>query len=54
MGAVMLTLFFLLLLTPLGLILRITGKDPLQLKRPRSARTYWHPSRAGSAFDRLF
>jgi hypothetical protein len=53
-GAVMLTLFFLLLLTPVGLLLRALGKDLLQLKRPVSANTYWHTARSTNVFDRLF
>jgi hypothetical protein len=33
LGRVFLTLFFLVILTPLGWMLRLAGKDPLQLKR---------------------
>ena len=38
---VLLGLFFYLVLTPLGLLLRISGKDLLDEKIDRSARSYW-------------
>jgi len=46
--------FFLLIITPLGLGLRLAGKDLLQLRRSPNAVTYWHPSRARNPLDRLF
>jgi hypothetical protein len=54
LGRVALTLFFIFVLTPVGLILRLAGKDPLQLKRPENADTYWQPSKDTSPLDRLF
>ena len=53
-GRVVLALFFLFLLTPIGLVLRLAGKDPLQLKRPRDAATCWQPAKDSSPLDRLF
>ena len=53
-GRVALALFFIFILTPVGLGLRLAGKDPLQLKRPRDAKTCWHQAKAGSPLDRLF
>jgi uncharacterized membrane protein len=53
-GRCVLLLFFIFIITPLGFILRLSGKDSLQLKRPRSATTYWHPSKDSSPLDRLF
>ena len=53
MGPVLLALFFLAALTPLALLLRLLGKDLLELKR-RPADTYWRPARGWSRFDRLF
>ena len=53
-GRVALALFFTFILTPVGLILRLAGKDPLQLKRPRDAKTCWHQAKEGSPLDRLF
>ena len=53
LGWVWLTLFFLLVLTPLGLLLRVFGKDLLAMKR-RKADTYWRAARPLGGFDRQF
>ena len=54
-GYIALVLFFIFILTPVGLVLRLAGKDPLQLKPPSGAATYWQPSKDGkSPLDRLF
>jgi len=53
-GRGVLLLFFIFIITPLGLVLRLAGKDSLQLKRPHSATTYWQPSKDSSPLDRLF
>lgn len=53
-GKILLILFFIFVLTPLGIILRLFGKDLLQLKRSRNATTYWNPARESSPLDRLF
>jgi len=42
-GKVLLTIFFLLVLTPLGVILRLLGKDLLKLKQTPDAPSYWQP-----------
>lgn len=34
---------FLLAVLPVGLILRLAGKDPLRLKRDPAAKSYWIP-----------
>ena len=52
-GKVLLTVFFFLFLTPLGLLLRLMGKDLLQLKRS-PAKTWWQPARNNRDFDRMF
>ena len=54
MGRVLLILFFVFVLTPFGLILRLFGKDLLHLKHTRDATTYWTPARESSPLDRLF
>ena len=41
MSRVLLGLFFYALLTPLGLVMRLTGRDRLQLHR-RNMDSYWH------------
>ena len=54
MGQVLLVLFFFLVLTPLGLALRLAGKDLLRLKRDRSADSYWQPAPRESQLDKMF
>ena len=41
MAHVILTLFFFLIITPLGLVARVVGKDFLNLKLDKQAATYW-------------
>ena len=53
-GRCVLVVFFIFVLTPLGLVMRLAGKDPLQLKRPLNAATYWRPARECNPLDRLF
>ena len=53
-GKVMLTVFFFLVLTPLGLLLRLFGKDLLGLKRSSGTKTWWQPARNSRDFDRMF
>jgi hypothetical protein len=43
MAHVILTLFFYLVITPVGLLARIAGKDFLSLKLDRAAKSYWLP-----------
>ena len=49
-----LTLFFIFILTPAGWVLRLAGKDPLQLKRPAKTDTFWQTAKDASPLDRLF
>lgn len=53
-GRVVLMLIFIFVLTPLGLILRLVGKDSLQLKRPVNTDTFWQTARNPGPLDRLF
>ena len=53
MGRVMLTVFFLLIVTPLGLALRLCGKDLLATKR-RTTASYWRAAKPVGPFDRQF
>ncbi len=43
MTVVLLTVFFLLVVTPVGLFFRLIGRDVLQRKFDRKAATYWIP-----------
>lgn len=54
MGKVLLTLLFLLVVTPLGLLLRLMGKDLLRLKRDPAAGTFWQSAKCSNNFDRMF
>ena len=38
---ILLTIVFVFVVTPLGLLLRLFGSDPLRLKRDPKASTYW-------------
>jgi hypothetical protein len=40
---ILLTLFFYFVITPIGLIARLVGKDFLRLKLDRNANSYWIP-----------
>jgi hypothetical protein len=54
MGRILLSVVFLLVVTPLGLLLRLTGKDLLHLRRAPSATTYWHKAKPAGPLDRQF
>lgn len=54
LARLVLILFFFLILTPVGLMLRLAGKDALQLRPRRGATTYWQPARDYSPLNRLF
>ena len=45
-STVLLALFYYGLMTPLGLILRLSGRDPLRLRRRTESSTYWTPKPA--------
>ena len=53
-GKIVLAIFFWLVLTPIGLLLRLWGKDLLSMKRRTATSTYWEPARASDQFDRQF
>jgi hypothetical protein len=53
-GKVMLTLFFFVVVTPLGLLLRLLGKDLLGVKQNPADKTWWRPAKNSREFDRMF
>ena len=53
-GKIVLAIFFWLELTPIGLLLRLWGKDLLSIKRRTATSTYWQPARSSDQFDRQF
>jgi hypothetical protein len=58
MAHVILTVLFYLVITPIGLLARLAGKDFLSLKLDRSAQSYWiprvHKSKTTSDYERQF
>ena len=53
LGWFWLMLFFLVVLTPVGLLMRALGKDLLSMKR-RKTDTYWRTARPPGGLDRQF
>ena len=58
MAHVILTVLFFLVITPLGLVAQLAGKDFLSLKLDRAAKSYWIPraqkSKSASDYERQF
>jgi hypothetical protein len=54
LGWVFLVLFFLIVVIPMGWVLRLAGKDILQLKRPSDVDSYWQKTKDSRSLDRLF
>ena len=53
-GRVVLTIFFFVVITPLGRVLRLFGKDPLSLRRQPGAASYWQPAGKSENLDKMF
>lgn len=51
---VILSVVFLLVLTPLGLLLRLFGKDLLRLRRNPQAATYWQTPAGSDDVTKMF
>jgi Saxitoxin biosynthesis operon protein SxtJ len=51
---VIVALMFFGLFTPLGLVFRIIGRDPLQRARPSGRESYWDPKPAPADLRRYF
>jgi len=54
LGKIVLAAFFILILTPFGWILRLLGKDFLQLKSPRDKQTFWQKAGQDDSLDSIF
>jgi hypothetical protein len=52
-GRIVLAVFFIVIVTPLSIIRRMMGKDPLRLQRPKTG-TYWTQAPPKTPLDRLF
>jgi hypothetical protein len=45
---------FYLVITPIGLVMRACGYDPLERRFDRTAKTYWHDLEQNPTFDQYF
>jgi hypothetical protein len=56
--AILLTFFYYLILTPIGLMARLAGKDFMERRKDPTAKTYWSPrpsrARDPAHFERQF
>jgi hypothetical protein len=52
-GRIVLSVFFIVIITPIALVRKMTGKDPLRFRRP-DAQTYWTAAPPKTPLDRLF
>jgi hypothetical protein len=53
-GRAVLAVLFFVLITPLGWIMRRSGKDSLRLRRSKDKASYWSDARQKSSLDRMF
>ena len=51
---VMLAMMFFGLFTPIGLVFRLIGRDPLHRARPSGRESYWDPKPAPADLRRYF
>ena len=51
---IMLGTFYYLIVTPIGLIFRLTGRDPLSRKFASTAKSYWKKRKSPDTLDRYF
>jgi len=51
---VILAVLYYLVLTPIGLVLRLTDYDPMQRRFDNSAKTYWSPRKQDDSTERYF
>jgi len=54
MSFVLLSAFYFLLLTPLALLFRLIGRDPLYRRFDRGRDSYWVPRKSTATLDRYF
>lgn len=53
-GKVMLGAIYVLVVTPIGLALRIAGKDPLEIRRGKEKASYWKEARPTGELEKQF
>jgi hypothetical protein len=54
MGNVLFAAFYYLVLTPMGLAMRLAGRDPLRRKFDRATPTYWRDAEKGVDLKRYY
>ena len=54
MGNILFSVFYFLVLTPLGLVMRMAGRDPLRKKFDKSTPTYWQDAEKGVDLNRYY
>ena len=54
MGKVMLGAVYILVVTPIGLTLRVARKDPLEIRRRKEKASYWKEARRTGDFEKQF
>ena len=54
LGRVVLAALFFVILTPFEWIMRLLGKDFLQLKSPTDKQTFWQTARRDGSLDRMY
>ena len=54
MGRIILIVMFVVIFVPLGWALRLAGYDPLALRKPRGANSYWRPARKVGRLDQMY
>ena len=54
MSFVLLASFYFLLLTPIALLFRLIGRDPLHRRFDRGESSYWAPRKPTASLDRYF
>jgi hypothetical protein len=51
---IILAIVYYLVLTPIGIVMRVTGYDPMHRNFDRSAKTYWIPRETEEGTERYF
>jgi Saxitoxin biosynthesis operon protein SxtJ len=51
---VVVAVIFYLVVTPVGVIMRLSGRDPMERAFDRAAKSYWKPRRSDPGSDRYF
>jgi hypothetical protein len=53
-SVLVMAMFYFLLLTPLGLVFRLLGRDPLERKFKSKRQSYWQKHRSPDSIERYF